>query len=264
MLQSGSIISQNYRKNFQMPFIETRRGELYYKDYRQEKVADPLLLIHGAGGIYLDWPIQLRKQAIVFDLKGHGRSPAPARRTIEEYAADVTALIEALELKNLIVAGHSMGGAIALSLALDYPERLKALILVGTAAKFHVNPALIEGLGKNPQETAELIVKWEWSKNTPDSIRQQSIKRLLETPAEITQGDYIACNAFDVRERLGEIRLPTLVLFGAEDRMIPPEDSKFLAEHIPNAELSLIEGGSHMFHLEQGELVTERIKAWLP
>ena len=156
-----------------------------------------------------------------------------------------------------------MGGAIALSLALDYPQQLKKLVLVGTAAKFNVNPALIEGLSKSPEETAKLIVKWEWSKATPESIREQSLKRLLETPAEVIQGDYIACNAFDVTERLGEIALPTLVLIGTEDRMIPPEESRFLAEAIPKAELSLFEAGSHMFHLEQAEAVTARIRQFL-
>jgi pimeloyl-ACP methyl ester carboxylesterase len=246
-----------------MPLIETKRGDIYYKDYRKEKTDSPLLLIHGAGGIYLDWPIQLRKTAIVVDLKGHGRSPRPARTRIEDYAADAAALIEALELENLIVAGHSMGGAIALSLVLDYPTVLKALILVGTAASFHVNPALIEGLDSHPEETAKLIVKWEWSKITPDTIKEQSLKRLLETPADVIQGDYIACNAFDVRERLAEIDVPTLVLMGAEDRMIPPEESKLLAEGILKAKSEIVEAGSHMFHLEQGDFVTEKIRAWI-
>jgi pimeloyl-ACP methyl ester carboxylesterase len=246
-----------------MPVIETARGEIYYKDYRKERSENPLLLIHGAGGIYLDWPIRLRKDALVLDLKGHGLSPAPSRQKIDDYAADVAALIEALELENLSIAGHSMGGAIVLSLALDYPARLRKLVLVGTAANFHVNPALIEGLSTSPEETAKLIVKWEWSKATPESIKEQSLKRLLETPAEVVQGDYMACNAFDVSERLGEIKVPTLVLVGTEDRMIPPEESRFLAESIPKAELSLFEAGSHMFHLEQAEAVTARIKQFL-
>jgi pimeloyl-ACP methyl ester carboxylesterase len=122
---------------------------------------------------------------------------------------------------------------------------------------------LIEGLSKAPEETAKLIVKWEWSKATPETIKEQSLKRLLETPAEVIQGDYIACNAFDVTKRLGEIALPTLVLVGTEDRMIPPEESRFLAEAIPKAELSLFEAGSHMFHLEQAEAVTARIRQFL-
>lgn len=246
-----------------MPIIETKRGEIYYKDYRKEVTDSPLLLIHGAGGIYLDWPIQLRKEAIVLDLKGHGRSPRPSRQRIEDYAADIGAFIEAAQLDNLSIAGHSMGGAIALSLALDYPKFVKKLILVGTAAKFPVNPALIEGLSKNPEETASLIIKWEWSKNTPESIKTQSLKRLLETPADVIQGDYIACNAFDVSERLPEIAIPTLVMLGTGDRMIPPEESRFLAEHIPDAVLVEIEDGSHMFHLENAETVSSKIKAFL-
>jgi pimeloyl-ACP methyl ester carboxylesterase len=246
-----------------MPIIGTKRGEIYYKDYRKEKTDSPLLLIHGAGGIYLDWSIQLRKMAIALDLKGHGRSPRPARTLIADYAADVAAFIEAMGLENIIIAGHSMGGAIALSLALDYPKIVKALILVGTAASFHVNPVLIEGLSGNPEETAKLIVNWEWSKASPESIKEQSLKRLLETPADVIQGDYIACNAFDVTQRLGEIKLPTLVLTGTEDRMIPPEESEFLAKSIPKAELAIFEGGGHMFHLEQAGMVTERIRMWL-
>jgi pimeloyl-ACP methyl ester carboxylesterase len=246
-----------------MPLVETKRGEIYYKDYRQEKDTSPLLLIHGAGGIYLDWPVQLRKTAMVLDLKGHGRSPRPARNRIEDYAADVAALIETLGLENFVVAGHSMGGAIVLSLALDYPKFFQALVLVGSSASFNVNPELIEGLGTNPKETAKLIVKWEWTKAIPETIREQSLKRLLETPADVIQGDYIACNAFDVRERLAEIKMPTLVLLGTEDRMIPPEETRRLAEGIPKAKLETIEAGSHMFHIEQGDLVAEKIRAWI-
>ena len=159
-----------------MPIIRTKRGEIHYKDYRKEKNESPLLLIHGAGGIYLDWPIQLRRdaEAIAFDLAGHGKSSAPSHRSIEEYAADTAAFIESIQLEKVIVAGHSMGGAIAQILALDYPHLLKGLILVGTAPFFHVNPAIITGLVENPEETAKLIVKWQWAKRVPESIKEQA------------------------------------------------------------------------------------------
>lgn len=248
-----------------MPIIRTERAEIFYKDYRKEKNDIPLVLIHGAGGNYQNWPVEIRREigAIALDLSGHGQSLLPARTTIGDYVADIVALFDALKIKKAIIAGHSMGGAIAQMIALDFPQLVKGLILVGTGAKLNVNPAIINGIIEKPEETARLIMKWAWAKYIPDEIKEQSALALLETPTEVTRGDYLACNGFNVINRLGEITAPTLILAGTVDKMTPLDWSETLLEKIPNATLEMIENGGHMFPLEQPEKTRDLILSWM-
>lgn len=249
-----------------MPMVATERGNIHYKDYRKtDSLRAPLLLIHGAGGDYLDWSIKLRlgAEAIAIDLMGHGKSDPSGRTTIADYAQDVIAFMDALNLPQAIIAGHSMGGAIAQMMALTYPERVRALVLLGTSAYFTVNPQILAGLLSNPEETARLIVKWEWAKDVSEALKEQGVKKLLQVPAQVTHGDYVACQQFDVRERLHEITSPTLILAGDSDKMAPLNLSETLHQGIVGSELVVIKGGGHMFHLEQPEAVNEQIIRWI-
>lgn len=248
-----------------MPLIKTERAEIFYKDYRKDKNETPLVLIHGAGGNHEAWPIELRENAnvIAFDLTGHGESPLPARTIVADYAADIVALLDALAIESAIFAGHSMGGAIALTLALDYPQYVKGMILVGTGAKLSVNPAIINGMQDKPEETLGLIVKWQWAKHITDEVKAESKCILMNTPFDITRGDFLACDGFDVRDRLGEIAAPTLILAGTHDKMTPFDWSKTLVENIPSARLEMIESGGHMIQLEQPEKTRDVIVLWI-
>jgi pimeloyl-ACP methyl ester carboxylesterase len=249
-----------------MPMLETARGTFFYKDYRKEGLSHPpIVLIHGAGGVYLDMPIALRKtmQAIAFDLSGHGRSAGEGRRQIHDYTQDVVALLDALNIETAIIGGHSMGGAIAQTIALDFADRVAGLMLFGTGAHLSVNQSIIDGLTNDFEKTCAMLIKWEWHKSAPESYRQQGLERLLKTPAQITSNDFLACNDFDVRERLGEIDVPTLVLAADTDKMLPLAHSEFLADNIPHAELVVLENAGHMFTLEQPDKVVEMVQEWV-
>ncbi len=115
-----------------MPKIETSSGVMWYADHRDPTVRRPVtVFIHGAGGTHLDWPAELRRlpeaNAIVIDLPGHGRSGGAGRSSVSAYAADVMSLLDALKIPRAILGGHSMGGAICLTAALSYPERVQGL-----------------------------------------------------------------------------------------------------------------------------------------
>lgn len=249
-----------------MPLVETARATLFIKDYRKKGfTGTPIIIIHGAGGMYQDTPSQLRRdlQCIALDLAGHGRSPEPSRTTITDNTADIVALMDTLSIKRTILIGHSMGGAIAQQLALDFPDRVAGLVLLGTAAKLKVSSQIINGIINHTEATAQLIMNWMWADGVPEHYIEQGIERLLDLPAEVIQRDYIACNHFDVRDRLQEITVPVLVVAGSADKMVNPVWSEYLADNISNATYKVLADAGHMFPLEQPQQLVIILQQWM-
>jgi pimeloyl-ACP methyl ester carboxylesterase len=251
-----------------MPMIETAYGSMWYADHRDPTLHRPVtVLIHGAGGTHLDWPAELRRlpegNAIALDLPGHGRSPGGGRLTVSAYAADVVALLDALKIRQAIFAGHSMGGAIAMTAALNYPDRVHGLILVGTSAKLGVHPDILNGFLSEMGRTVTQIVSWYYGKTATDSMRRRTYQRLMEFNPTILRNDYTACNAFDLRNQVGRIEQPTLIVGGMDDKMTPYKFSEQLRDSIPGARLVTVQGGGHMMMLEQPEFVAEAVRQWL-
>ncbi|MHB8627722.1 MAG: alpha/beta fold hydrolase [Aggregatilineales bacterium] len=242
---------------------------LFYSGYTPDESAPgvPIVLVHGAGGSRLDW--QFRRvpssaPVIAVDLPGHGALiGAFGRLTIGAYAEAVVGLLDELHLPGVIIAGHSMGGAIALTLALDYAPRVAGMILIGTGARLRVHPTIIEGIVREPEATARQIATLSWSVKSPPAVRQQMVRRLLAVSPTTLRDDFRACNAFDVVDRVGSIHTPTLILVGAEDQMTPPKYSAFLAERIAGARMAVIPNAGHMVTLEQPDAVSSQIITWL-
>ncbi len=248
-----------------MPFVEISLWKIFYTDHRQaDETRPPLILIHGAGATHFDFPSSLQMlHAIAPDLPGHGQSDPPSFRRVEEYAAAMHAFLDALDLPEVYLMGHSMGGAIAQMLALTMPERVCGLVLLATGAHLPVSPTLLTGLKEKIVETVGLIVKWEWAKDAPQTWRDQSFKRMLQTPPHIIAGDYYACSQFDIRSRLSALTMPTLILGASADRMTPPPIQHDLAAHLRHASLHIIPDGGHMVALEQPDVVTALVREWL-
>jgi pimeloyl-ACP methyl ester carboxylesterase len=252
-----------------MPSIETATSTIYFTDHRKaDPQYAPLVLLHGAGGSHQDWPPQLRRSAettaLAVDLPGHGKSPDPGRDSVSDYAADVVALLDALEIPKAIIAGHSMGGAIAQTIAVNHSERVAGLILVGTGAKLGVHPHILDRVLTEPEAVFELLKDWIWGPATENSMRETGYAMLLlaATP-QVIHGDYTACNNFDNRQRIPEITCPTLVISGTEDKMTPLKFGAYLQENIAGAKLVTVEGGGHMMALEQPQFVADAIRDWL-
>jgi len=251
-----------------MPYV-TIVGErafyaLYQGDVRGKR---NLLLVHGAGGSHLDWPAPLRRlsgaNVYDLDLPGHGRSEGTGRSSIAAYRDFLLAFSDALGLERAVVVGHSMGGAIALDFALHYPDRLSGLILVGSGARLRVAPAILTGILSDFEATVDLVCDYAFGPGITEQLKRLGRQRLLKTPPEVLHGDYAACDAFDVMERLGEIRCPTLVIGGTADRLTPPKYSIYLRDHIPGAELVLVDAAGHMVMLEKPEVVSRAISKFI-
>ena len=250
-----------------MPTIIVNDQELFYTYRKGPAGAPAVLLLHGAGGTRLDWPADLRRlpNAAVYalDLPGHGRSAPPGRETIEDYADVVQALLERLELDEVIVVGHSMGGAIAQTLALRELPRLAGLVLLSTGARLRVSDAI---LGRSEEEFAEVVdfmMEYGWAPEAPAELTTMARELLLQNDPATVHGDFLACHRFDVMGAVDAIDLPVLVSCGTADRMTPLKFSEYLAGQIPDARLVTVEGGGHMMALEQPAVVTAAVREFV-
>lgn len=226
----------------------------------------PLVLIHGAGGSRLSWPPALRRMpgAHVFavDLPGHGRAPGEGRATVGGYSEAVLDWLRQQEIGPAVLIGHSMGAAIALTVAARRESLVAGLVLLGLARRLAVNPRLME-LSATP-ETApaavEKVIEWGFAAGTPAERLEPTRQRMLEIAPAVLRGDFVACDHFDAGPRLGELRVATLVACGELDRMTPPEDCRRLAEAIPGSRFHLVPGAGHMLMIERPEEVAELVR----
>jgi pimeloyl-ACP methyl ester carboxylesterase len=220
-----------------------------------------LLLIHGAGGSHLSWPPHLRRlpdrRVIALDLPGHGRSGGPGCTSIATYRDGLRDFVDALGLSRFVLAGHSMGGAIALDYARLFPERVAGLGLIGTSARLRVAPAILGGIRTDFAATTEQMMAWMVGTDFPASARRLAIKRLQESDPIVLHGDFVACDAFDLRAEVQGLTIPALIIVGEADQMTPPKFSDSLHASLPNSELHRIPKAGHMVQLEAPDVVTD-------
>lgn len=249
-----------------MPFA----GDIYYRKYSQgEGGKSPLVLIHGAGGSYLHWPPDIRRltgeNTLALDLPGHGNSGGDGKETIQAYSQAVLAFLDEMDIDQVVLTGHSMGSAIAQWLCLDQPERIRGLILVGAGAKLRVHPDILQfsNSATTFPKVVSLVMKWSFSPQAPERLVELAGERMASIPPLVARNDFLACDDFDVRDRVDEIQQPALVICGSEDQMTPPRFSEYLVETLPKARLEIIPDAGHMVMLEKPETVARLIKGFL-
>lgn len=231
-----------------MPICETATGPIFYAE---RGVGPALVCIHGAGGSHRLWgglfaPLSMRFRLIALDLPGHGRSPAPGCTTIADYTAVLQAFLDALRIERALLAGHSMGSAIAIQLALAAPDRVEGLFLAGPAARLRVLPAFIDGLVADTEATIELLVSLLFGPAAPPEMRSAAAADYRRCDPAVFRGDFIACNGFDVRAHLSGIRVPAIILSGEADQLTPPKLAVELQAGLANARLITLPDVGHM------------------
>jgi pimeloyl-ACP methyl ester carboxylesterase len=228
----------------------------------------PLVLLHGAGGSADLWQPQLDELAAVArvvapDLPGHGPLGGPGAPSITAYADWLEDFVTTLETGPVVLVGHSMGGAVAQIFALARAERLAGLVLIATAARLRVLARIVDLLRRRRREGLGLIQELSFAAGAPRASVER-VEQVLRAGAPlVTLGDYVACDRFDVRNRLAGIRTPTLVVTGAEDRLTPPAHGRLLAEAIPGARLVEIPAAGHFPQLERPAAVNDAIRDFL-
>ena len=245
-------------------------SDIFYFSHGVENISrPPVLFIHGAGGTHLHWPAQARRipnqRIYALDLPAHGKSGGLGSQSVKEYARAVVDFLDAMKLNAAVMVGHSMGGGIALTLALDFPKRVLGLGLIGTGARLRVAPQILESTSRAETFPAavKLINDLEFSPSVSPRLKELARQRMAEIRPAVLHGDFLACNVFDVMGRLNEISAPTLILCGAEDQLTPPKYSEYLHAQIKDSRLAAIPDSGHMAMLEQPASFTRAITEFL-
>jgi pimeloyl-ACP methyl ester carboxylesterase len=258
-----------------MPTVKVNDVSLYYEEHGR---GEPLVLVPGFGtGLWI-WYRQVpalaeRFRTITFDPRGVARSEGRDEPfAMEQFAGDVAALLKELGIERVHVLGASFGGFVAQEFALAYPESTRSLVLCCTSfgGAGHVPPApetlaaIASTKGLNTQERVRENLLLAFS---PRFCAEQpeEVERVIQLRAEndVPEFAYLrqlqAAVAFDASARAGSIRAPTLVITGDEDRIVPRENSANLAAAIPGATLRVVEGGSHVFFIEQPKALNRAV-----
>lgn len=230
-----------------------------------------LLYVHGSGGTSAVWDAQLSdlvdgRTSSALDLSGHGDSEdvdagaGPA--ALSAYAEDVVAV--ARETGASVLVGNSLGGAVALHVALEHGFEPDALVLCGTGAKLAVHEDVRELLESDFEAAVELL-------HGPDMLfhenegphHEGSMELMRETGQAVTQRDLLTCHVFDVRDRLGDVDVPALATTGEHDRLTPPKYHEYLAEHLPDGRWETIPDAAHLSMVERPRAFEEAVERFL-
>jgi pimeloyl-ACP methyl ester carboxylesterase len=257
-----------------MPKLRVRDLDLYYEVAGE---GQPLLFIHGLGSSSRDWERQTpffaaRYKVAAYDVRGHGQSdkpPGPYR--IPQFAADTAGLIQALGLAPAHVVGISMGGRIAVQLAVDAPDLVRSLIIVNSAPEF-VACSLKERLQISQRflivrllgmrKMGEVLGKRLFIKPEQADLRRLFADRWAENDQRAYLDSMRAIVGWSVADRLSSIRCPTLVI-AADGDYTPVEQKQAYVARLPSAELVVIEDARHAVPVERPEQFNEAVAAFL-
>ena len=263
-----------------MPKIESNGIELYYETYGG--TGKPLVLISGLGYSLWQWhkmvPFLAEYfQVITFDNRGVGQSDKPAGPyNAQMLAADTAGLLDALGIEKAIIMGHSMGGFIAQAMALDFPPKVEKLILCSTNfGGPHSIPVTPEAMKVLSDVTSDALTRFKnglvvstapgWAEKNPRVI-DEWVKWRVANPiepapyqAQLAIGLSLIAESAAFETRLPRLNIPTLILFGAHDKVVPPENASLLSKQIANSKVIIFPDAGHFFPIEIPEAASQAV-----
>jgi pimeloyl-ACP methyl ester carboxylesterase/tetratricopeptide (TPR) repeat protein len=235
----------------------------------------PVIFLHGVTDSWrsFEWmlphlPSTINAYAI--SVRGHGGSDRPAHGyEAEDFARDINGFMERLEIPSAVVVGHSMGSGIALRLALDYPSRTRALVLMGAMSKWGGTADIVDLVAAVAgfTDTVDPAFVRDFQLSTvatsvPDIIAV-AVEESLRVPARVWQEAFAGIAQFDVSRELSRITVPTLVLWGGKETIATFAEQEVLVRGLKRARLRVYEQAGHAIHWDEPEHVAREIAAFV-
>jgi 3-oxoadipate enol-lactonase len=257
--------TRSLRLKTDVPYAVGSAGPIHWLD---AGTGAPLVLLHGLGGDAGFWAAEIdawapRHRLIAIDIRGSGATPAStAQPSMADLADDVAAVLDDAGLVSADVLGFSMGGNVAQALALRHPQRVRRLVLASTFARMNAQArlfldAVLTGYERSgdAKQMFRLIYPWLFSIGfltdpANDEFRQAGEDAPEDQTLEAWRALYLAQRRFDARPDIARIAAPTLVIGGAEDRLVAPADLQLLTDRISGAKLELLPNAGHLVNIE--------------
>ena len=239
-------------------------------DFDEEKSS--ILLMHGSGLTHIVWSLHEQFYAsqgfniLSVDLPGHGNSEGPSLKSIEEISDWVKSLMNVLDIKKIIIIGHSQGSLVGIDFASRYPNLINSLVLVAGSYKMPVNQDLINYAEAGDEKAILLMMKWGYE-GSKAFIGGNPVKKIINSSREIREVlavDLNACNNYKGgKESLEKINCPTLCIFGDLDKMVPLEVGNKMTSMIKNSEKKIINNCGHMIIFEKAFDMRKLVKEFI-
>jgi pimeloyl-ACP methyl ester carboxylesterase len=251
---------------------------LYFTEYKPLKssvlndgylLRPVIVLVHGAGGSHLSWPVEIRRfpgyRVLSLDLPGHGNSEGVASQNMEDYIRAVTAFLRELGIFSVILIGHSLGAAIALEIARNIPDQVKALALLSVAVRIPIPAQIFRAVAnaETYQIGLSMIRQRFFSPLTPASTRDRIMIPLQKQRSTILYSDFLAAVGLDLHKRPVLTTCPVWIANGRQDLITAFSVSRDLGSLFQNAEFSEIPAAGHMLPLEQPAAVANGLHQFL-
>jgi pimeloyl-ACP methyl ester carboxylesterase len=236
---------------------------------------DSIVFIHGSGMDHTVWTLFSRhfarhgRNVIAVDLPGHGRSAGEPKPSIEDMSDWIVDLLDALDVQQAALIGHSLGSLVALDCAARHPDRVRALVLVGSTAPMPVSDAILDAAAANDHAAFDMLTEWGYSKrhlyggnSNPGMWMVGSTLRLFERSRPgVLHADMNACNEYQAGlERAATVQCPVLAVLGAGDRLTPVRGTQALLDALPSPEVRILEGSGHTLMTEAPNALLDALK----
>lgn len=241
---------------------------IHYLEQSNPAGGPPLVLVHGAGGTSLTWPLAYRQlphhHVISIDLPGHGQSTRRSRQSVLGYAHDLLDFLHDMRLPPVILAGHSLGGAICLQAALLAPARVQAIVAISTAATCELPEEIYACLADPGMQ--ERVVQFLCNRLASPFISAASLsvirRGMLAQRSSLLYGDLRTCQGYDLTREIAALAAPTLVCSGSWDLFIHQASSRQLADLIPASRFASFEAG-HLLPVERPRELLSAMRIFL-
>ena len=237
-----------------------------------DKNKDTIVFLHGSGLSHIVWSLaeqffsSKNFNVLSIDLPGHGNSDGPCLDSIEKIADWLEKVFDKLQLKNLVLVGHSQGCLEILEYSSRYKERIKKLVFVGGSNKMPVHPDLIELAQNGHSDAVKLMMKWGYE-GSKKFIGGNPVEKIIQSPRDISEilaVDLKACNNYsNGSEAAKAINLPSMLIYGELDKMVNLEAGKKFSNLIKNSTTHVIKGCGHMIMIEKAFEMREKILEFL-